>query len=130
MACKKDQIKYKIISCGLFFRGATMAPPETIIQRQFISLRKSSFLHKDTSPSKVNYWHSSHASSESSNSMTCLLNSSGINETFKAVKHRFLKLYRNKAMLHHFTKYCEISEFEEAIIELDDIIRCYEEIGH
>ena len=58
-----------------------------------------------------------------------LTNSSVINAAFRPLHERFTKLYRRKANLHHYTEYCEASEFEEAAGGLRGLIEEYEEAG-
>ena len=62
-------------------------------------------------------------------SLMALTNSSVINAAFRPLHERFTKLYRRKANLHHYTQYCEESEFEEAAGGLKGLIEEYEEAG-
>mmetsp|Transcript_19038 Transcript_19038/g.19034 ORF Transcript_19038/g.19034 Transcript_19038/m.19034 type:complete len:82 (+) Transcript_19038:2-247(+) len=61
-------------------------------------------------------------------SLLCLSNNSAIKNQFGALKQKFLKLYKRKANVHHYTNFMEASHFDEALRSLDDLIGRYNEI--
>ena len=63
-------------------------------------------------------------------SMLTLNNSDCINNVFGSLSERFNKLWRRKAMVHHYTQYCEEAEFAESIGSLQDLMREYAEVGN
>ena len=63
------------------------------------------------------------------NSMLSLTNSDMINGVFETVRDRFNMLYRRKANLHHYTNFCEVGDFDDAINSLDDLISDYKTVG-
>ena len=61
--------------------------------------------------------------------LLCLSNNTAITECFKRMSDRFMKLYKHKAHLHHFTNYIpEKGEniFDESIANLDSLIVDYQ----
>ena len=61
--------------------------------------------------------------------LLCLSNNTAITECFKRMSDRFMKLYKHKAHLHHFTNYIpENAEniFDESIANLDSLIIDYQ----
>lgn len=55
----------------------------------------------------------------------CLKNSPSIAQNFDTLKNRFNKLYKVKAMLHHYTQVVDSTVFEDAINDLEGVIECY-----
>jgi tubulin epsilon len=66
---------------------------------------------------------------ENNVSMMTLSNSDVINDVFGSVSDRFNKLWRRKAMVHHYTQYCEEAEFSESIESLAGVMEEYATVG-
>jgi len=64
-------------------------------------------------------------SSSSSASVLSLSNSSCVATTFERMKGRFEKLYRRRAMVHHYAEYMDVSHLEEAREDLCQVIEGY-----
>ena len=62
-------------------------------------------------------------------SMMTLNNSDVINTTFGSLATRFTKLWRRKAMVHHYLQYCEEAEFTESIESLEGVMHEYATVG-
>ena len=61
--------------------------------------------------------------------LLCLSNNTAITECFKRMSDRFMKLYKHKAHLHHFTNYIPENVnniFDESIANLDSLIADYQ----
>jgi len=61
-------------------------------------------------------------------SLLCLSNNTCIKETFSELGIRFNKLYRKKAMPHHYKQYMDLGDFDTAIENVDSIIQRYAEL--
>jgi tubulin epsilon len=58
-------------------------------------------------------------------SLLCLANNTCIRTPFQKLRNRFMKLYKRKANVHHYTEYMEIDEFDSACLSLDNLIERY-----
>ena len=61
--------------------------------------------------------------------LLCLSNNTAITEFFKRLSDRFMKLYKHKAHLHHFTNYIPDDAkniFDESIGNLNSLIDDYQ----
>ena len=58
--------------------------------------------------------------------MLCLANSTAIARNFSALRDRFVKLYRAKAMVHHYANYIDGALFDEALNDLEALVGDYE----
>ncbi|KAH3766486.1 tubulin epsilon chain [Pelomyxa schiedti] len=58
-------------------------------------------------------------------SLLCLSNNSCICNTFQDLHSRFLRLYKRKAHVHHYTEYVDISFFDEALETVTELIENY-----
>ena len=56
----------------------------------------------------------------------CLANSASINDSLIGIKASFQKMHKRKAMLHHYTKYCDESLLKESLENAEHIIDCYQ----
>ena len=61
-------------------------------------------------------------------SLLCLSNNSCITTHFSNLKQKFMKLYKRKANVHHYTNYMEKERFDEAIHSLDDLAARYSDL--
>lgn len=61
-------------------------------------------------------------------SILCLSNSSVIKDTMQAVEETFKPLYKRKALLHHYSEFCDLEVFEEARISLERLKEEYQNI--
>jgi len=62
--------------------------------------------------------------------LLCLKNSTVIARNFGHLKDRFNKLYRAKAMLHHYTHFVEVGVFDDALENLEDLVAGYGAANH
>jgi tubulin epsilon len=58
-------------------------------------------------------------------SLLCLANNCCIKDTFSEMEGRFMKLYKKKAHLHHYTEYMELSQFQNSLESLKSLIDEY-----
>eukprot|EP00898_Chlorokybus_atmophyticus_P000688 jgi/Chlat1/161/Chrsp1S03103 len=63
-------------------------------------------------------------------SLLCLSNNSAIRGTFGSMRERFMKLYRRRVYVHHYTQYMEASLFDESLGALDNLLHDYEELEY
>jgi len=74
------------------------------------------------------------AGADQSKSLLCLSNNCCVAGTFKEFEQRFQKLYRRKAMLHHYESFLGKDEarsvFEEAKENLGSLITAYQDLDH
>lgn len=61
-----------------------------------------------------------------SRAVLCLANSTAIARNFSALRDRFVKLYRAKAMVHHYANYIDGALFDEALADLEALVGDYE----
>lgn len=61
-------------------------------------------------------------------SLLCLSNNSAIKNQFGSLKQKFLKLYKRKANVHHYTNFMDKDHFDIALHSLEDLMGRYEEI--
>jgi tubulin epsilon len=59
-------------------------------------------------------------------SLLCLANNCGVRHTFSAMRDRFMKLFRVKAHVHHYTQMnVDLGVFNEALASLDSVVADY-----
>lgn len=58
-------------------------------------------------------------------SVLMLSNDCQIRFTIQRMRESFRKLYRQKAHVHHFTQYCELAEFDDALEETMEVVKEY-----
>lgn len=58
-------------------------------------------------------------------SLLTLSNNCSIKETFKEMKRNYIKLYKRKANLHHYTQYIDQDYFQNALNTVNDLIENY-----
>lgn len=58
-------------------------------------------------------------------SLLTLSNNCSIKETFKDMKKNYLKLYKRKANIHHYTQYIDKEYFQDALNNVNDLIEEY-----
>lgn len=61
-------------------------------------------------------------------SLLTLSNNTCLKETFGNMRGRFVKLFKRRANLHHYTKYMEYEDVKGALMSMDDLIAEYGEI--
>lgn len=61
-------------------------------------------------------------------SILSLSNSSVITDTLQAVEETFKPLYQRKALLHHYSEFCDLEVFEEARMSLKRLQEEYQSI--
>lgn len=61
-------------------------------------------------------------------SLLCLSNNSCITTAFGNLKQKFMKLYRRKANVHHYTNYMEKERFDEALESLNEVNSKYTDL--
>eukprot|EP01029_Cantina_marsupialis_P022306 TRINITY_DN543912_c0_g1_i1.p1 TRINITY_DN543912_c0_g1~~TRINITY_DN543912_c0_g1_i1.p1 ORF type:complete len:483 (+),score=95.02 TRINITY_DN543912_c0_g1_i1:179-1627(+) len=118
---KADPLHSKYLACGLFARGAVSVSD---IRRNTDRLRDSiRLIHWNDEGFKIGMC--SKPSLSQDKSLLCLSNNCGIRHTFSALRSRFVKLFRRKAHLHHYTEYMEEASMQQALENVDDLIRAY-----
>lgn len=122
----RDQIHYSIFSCGFFFR-INQQINENIMNRSFFRLSSSFSSSLRSFEPQFNTCRVYHPMKNTS-SLVCLLNSASINDTLQSLRSSFNNLYRKRAMVHHYTQYCELDAFDEAMEELMKVISSYDDI--
>lgn len=58
-------------------------------------------------------------------SVLCLSNNTVVKDMFTDIRSRFMRLYKRKANLHHYTSVIDESEFKSALRSVDQIIAEY-----
>ena len=58
-------------------------------------------------------------------SVLALANNTCIAGTFETMRERFLKLYRRRAHVHHYTDYIEGAAFDDALEGIEELIGDY-----
>ncbi|KAK9816636.1 hypothetical protein WJX72_003106 [[Myrmecia] bisecta] len=59
-------------------------------------------------------------------SLLCLANNCCIRTTFGAMRERFLKLYKRRVYLHHYTQYMELEDIRGSLETVSSLIQEYE----
>lgn len=58
-----------------------------------------------------------------------LSNNCGVRRTFATMQSRFKRLYRVRAHLHHYTEYMELSQVQEAVEQIQQLISDYDALS-
>lgn len=116
-------IDHSYLACALLLRGnARISDITTNINRIQPKMKMANWNHEGF---KIGLCNEPPIGMNSS--LLCLANNTCIVTPFKKLKHRFNKLYRRKANVHHYTEYMDIEEFDKAYQSLEDLIARYED---
>eukprot|EP00520_Triparma_pacifica_P007099 CAMPEP_0118632028 /NCGR_PEP_ID=MMETSP0785-20121206/219_1 /TAXON_ID=91992 /ORGANISM="Bolidomonas pacifica, Strain CCMP 1866" /LENGTH=461 /DNA_ID=CAMNT_0006522757 /DNA_START=111 /DNA_END=1493 /DNA_ORIENTATION=+ len=115
-----------ILACGVFVRGAGI--PISDVNANVARLQ-SELRMPTWNPDGFKIGLCNVNGIEKRSSMLTLTNGDMINGVFESLKERFHKLYRRKANVHHYTQFCDVGIFDEAIGSLDGLIQEYKEVG-
>ena len=61
-------------------------------------------------------------------SLLCLSNNSCITTAFNNLRQKFMKLYKRKANVHHYTNFIEKERFDQALESLDEVSSKYNDL--
>ena len=113
------------LACGLIVRGAKIEISD--INRNVERLtKKLSMIHWNKEGFKVGHCHQ--APLNMSYSMLALSNNTGTRHVLNRLRQRFLKIYKQKVFVHHYTNFMDISGFDEALQNCSDVIFNYEDM--
>ena len=113
------------LACALLLRGNVQVSD---VQHNMSKLRsKMRFIHWNSDGFKVGLC--SMPSEGAPYSMLCLANNCCVRGTFKRLQDRFVKLYRARAHLHHYTEHMEKGEMDIALERSRNLIEKYTELS-
>jgi len=120
--CQYDQMRYNIESCHTIYRFPDRLPAELVsdvkgLRHSFKSLSEKLQISQ--------YPRKKLALSDVHSSLVSIINSSSINDSFLSLSRSYSKLFGRKAMLHHYTEYCDEALFTDAMENLSRVISAY-----
>ena len=122
---KADPRNGTFISCGLFVRGKSASISD--LARNVSRFKKSlKFVHWNVDGFKVGLC--SVPPTGLTTSSLALSNNCCIRSTFTNMRDKFLKLYKKKVYVHHYTQYMEEDLFTQADEGVQALIQGYEDI--
>ena len=114
-----------VIACGLFLRGRNI--PISDVNANVVRMQGELVMPSwNREGFKIGICDV--PSNESPMSMLTLTNSTMILDAFQSVKERFEKLWRRKAMVHHYTNFIDEGLFGEALESLEDVMSAYKSV--
>ena len=114
-----------MLACGLLLRGnVQVSDINRNIQRIQKDLR---MIYWNKEGFKVGVCDAAPVGMPSS--LLCISNNCNISDNFINLRTRFLKLYRRKAHLHHYTEYADVDVFNEALESLNYIVHEYSSLN-
>uniref|UniRef100_A0A061RE11 Tubulin epsilon n=1 Tax=Tetraselmis sp. GSL018 TaxID=582737 RepID=A0A061RE11_9CHLO len=109
------------LACGMLFRGdVTMSDVQRNMARIKPSLRMVPW---NTEGFKIGLCGVPPA--DAPLSVTCLSNNCCVRGTFTSMQERFMKLYKRKVYVHHYTRYMEAAVFDQALEDVHSLIEDY-----
>eukprot|EP00939_MAST-03C_sp_MAST-3C-sp1_P004167 g4167.t1 len=123
--CEPKNDKY--LACALLLRGDVQISD---VQRHINKMRSQMrFIHWNNDGFKVGLCGMPPTGAP--HSVLALSNNCCIRETFERLRGRFMKLYRARAHLHHYTDYMEHEDIEASLHVVRDVIARYDSLsGH
>lgn len=111
----------RYLAMGLIVRGNV---PISDINRNIVKLRREiDMIHWNEEGFKVG--SCSVPPVNQAYSLLCLSNNCCIGETFSTMSQRFMKLYKKKTYVHHYTKYMDQAVFDESLESIHTLIDEY-----
>lgn len=121
---KVDPKQGTYMACGLILRGDAKISD---INRNVQRIRpEMNIIHWNQEGFKVGLCSQSPVGMPYS--LLCLSNQSCIKHHFNDLKQQFLRIFRRKAHVHHYTEYMDIGQFSDALHSLEDLVEAYESI--
>jgi tubulin epsilon len=118
---KVDPKHYTYLACGLILRGDAKISD---IHRNINRIRpEMKMIHWNQEGYKIGLCNTPPVGMPYS--LLCLSNNSCITTAFSQLKQKFMKLYKRKANVHHYTQFMEKERFDQAIESLDDVMSKY-----
>ena len=113
------------LSCGLIVRGPKVQISD--INRNVEKLQKKlNMIHWNQEGFKVGHCHQ--APLDMPYSMLALSNNTGTRSVLEKLRGRFMKIYKQRVFVHHYTKYMDISHFDTALNNCSSVIDSYEQV--
>lgn len=114
------------IACGMIIRSKTIQMSDIRRNIDLLKLKHMKFVKWNEDGWKIGLCTVPPAGLPYS--LLTLANHTCIKETFVELKERFTTLYRRKAHVHHYTEHIELSDFEQARENLQQLIEEYKQV--
>ena len=113
------------LACGLIVRGAQVEISD--INRNVERLtKKLKMIHWNQEGFKVG--HCYQAPLNMNYSMLALSNNTGTRHILQRLRTRFLKIYKQRVFVHHYTEYMDVGGFDQALNNCTDVVQRFSEM--